>query len=399
MPQSWRWDQGRLIYFNFNVLKRISSTLVMLDGSVINSDSSDPLRATLEQQTGLPFSPTNYRVWRNYSRIFKWTLIAANIGNRLVTTDVAKNISVPLDTAWNIDEYLSFVIPRIYFPSPATQAYDTYTNQIFPFCAVLKYLLSRYIRDGKAAISLEDVSSRIVGNGCDGTETIDTYLSLPESSYKMNKDEYRQVRELLIFISQSSFLKWHNGLLHLDLLPADEEALKQIEAVAHPIIKTRQSDPNLEVIHLGTIQSEGLVIASVARENQSDLFFTEGKRVRVAHLRVERSPKLRALYFTSVQPPYYCNMCIADLKYRYPWTDNLLELHHLLPLTSVVKIVDKGTSFDDLVPLCPNCHRSVHSYYRKWLKEQNQEDFTDDSQAHFVYEDAKSKIVLDRYEH
>lgn len=313
----------------------------------------------------------------------------------MVTTDICKKLAEPPSTAWDIDEYLSFVIPRVYYPSPATQSYNTTSPQTFPFCAILKYLLAVYKQQGEAAIDLPTVFSRLIGNDYRGIEPIDSYLALPETNYHPKGDQPRQLRELLIFISQSSFLKWHNGMLHLDIIQGDEEPLQQIETIASPIIETRHPDADAEVIRLGTIEPDKVMpIASVSRELQSDLTFTEGKRVRVTHLRVERSPQLRRLYFANLAPPFLCDMCTCDTKERYPWTDNLLELHHLLPLSSVVKMSIQGTSFDDLVPLCPNCHRSIHSYYRIWLRGQKLDDFADVDQAHSVYQEAKSQIYL-----
>ncbi len=157
MSQIWRWDQGRLSYFNFDNLKRIASVLAQLEGVELNLSNVDPLRDPLEQQTGLPFAPTHYKVWRNYARIFKWTLIAARIDNRLVTTDICRKLAASPVTAWDIDEYLSFIIPRIYYPFPATQNYNTSNPQTFPLCAILKYLLAVYRQQGEAAIDLTTI--------------------------------------------------------------------------------------------------------------------------------------------------------------------------------------------------------------------------------------------------
>jgi predicted HNH restriction endonuclease len=81
------------------------------------------------------------------------------------------------------------------------------------------------------------------------------------------------------------------------------------------------------------------------------------------------------------------------MKKRYPWVENLLEIHHLLPLASVVKMDVIGTEFSDVVPLCPNCHRSVHMYYKDWLKTHHLDDFEDKAQANSVYTEIKSAII------
>ena len=73
----------------------------------------------------------------------------------------------------------------------------------------------------------------------------------------------------------------------------------------------------------------------------------------------------------------------------YPWTDRLLEVHHLLPLCSGARASKDGTLLEDLLANCPSCHRAVHRYYDKWLVEENRVDFADAREAREVYRDAK----------
>lgn len=61
----WRWDQGRLSYFQYDNLVKIAKVLLDLQGVQINQKGFDPLRKPLEDYTGLPFAPNHYRVWRN----------------------------------------------------------------------------------------------------------------------------------------------------------------------------------------------------------------------------------------------------------------------------------------------------------------------------------------------
>ena len=130
-----------------------------------------------------------------------------------------------------------------------------------------------------------------------------------------------------------------------------------------------------------------------SRELVSDDLFTEGKRTRVTHIKIERSPLLRKIYFETY-PTTTCDMCKSDTKKRYPWTDNLLEIHHVLPLSSALAVTSAGTSLHDIVPLCPNCHRSVHLYYKTWLNTQVVNDFQNRNEALNVYAQAKSKIIV-----
>tara|TARA_Y100000780_G_C13426763_1_gene317938 strand:+ start:139 stop:300 length:162 start_codon:yes stop_codon:yes gene_type:complete len=48
---------------------------------------------------------------------------------------------------------------------------------------------------------------------------------------------------------------------------------------------------------------------------------------------------------------------------------------------------------NDLVAVCPTCHRAVHRYYDCWLKEQGKKDFLDAEQARAVYEKAKKLLT------
>jgi hypothetical protein len=93
MPQKWRWDQGRLTYFQYENLKSIAHTLIRLEGVEINQKDVDPLRSELESFTGLPFAPSTYRVWRNYKRVFECSFLGTNLNDRLYVTDFCKKNS------------------------------------------------------------------------------------------------------------------------------------------------------------------------------------------------------------------------------------------------------------------------------------------------------------------
>jgi len=393
--QNWRWDQGRLEYFSFNNIRNIAGSLVGMDGVQINPGGVDPLRQSLQSQTGLPFRPSSYKVWRNYGRVFECCLLATDLGGILTVTDLCRSIAIPGPSTVNIDEYLSVLVPRFYFSFPAFQDYDASDSQVFPFCAVLKFLLAAMIDTGEASISLEDVFSLIIGNSCLGTEAVEFYRELPQTGLVPIGDQKRQVREMLIFVSQCSFLKWHRNRLFLDILPGDTESIEAFRNISTPLIRPRNSDPAREILKLGEIVPRDLEVpADTTRRQPADVVFTEGRRVRVTHLRMERSPRLRHWFFSSVQRPYLCDMCEKDMRLVYPWTDNLLEIHHLLPLSSAITITTAGTSLSNIVALCPNCHGSVHTYYKTWLNDHGADDFFSKAEANATYQEAKGLIML-----
>lgn len=71
----------------------------------------------------------------------------------------------------------------------------------------------------------------------------------------------------------------------------------------------------------------------------------------------------------------------------------MLDIHHLLPLSSSIAITTKGTSLSDIVGLCPSCHRSIHIYYTKWLKRAGQDDFRSKAEAMEVYLSAARELA------
>ena len=78
----------------------------------------------------------------------------------------------------------------------------------------------------------------------------------------------------------------------------------------------------------------------------------------------------------------------------YPWTENMLEVHHLLPLSSFDDEYKENhtTSIEDVVGLCPSCHRAIHIYYKKYLVEEEKNDFESPEEAKLVYSSAKSEV-------
>lgn len=389
--QIWRWDQGRLEYFRFENIQRIARCLVSLEGASLTT-TQDPLRVPLEAMTGLPFAPEGYKVWRNYGRVFECCLLATQQEGHLALTEIGKwlaSAEVPLD----IDEYLSLVFPRFCYPFPAFQGYTLNETPVFPFCAALKRLLAALSAGGETSIGLDDVFALLIGNACTGEEALEYYRNLRPTALRPLGDQKRQVREMLIFASQSSFLKWHRNRLFLDVLPGDTESVETLERMSTPRLMQRSVERATALLWLSRMAERPPSFPmTTTRKQPADVVFTEGKRVRMTHLRIERSPYLRTLYFSRLRKPYLCDMCTRDMGRMYPWTENLLEIHHLLPLSSTLTITGMGTSLEDIVALCPNCHRSIHAYYKVWLNKKVREDFRSKEEAYQVYAEAKQQV-------
>ncbi len=388
----WRWDQGRLTYFSYDVLEKMASALVQFDNVDI-STCEQAFRTYLETNTGMPFLPANYTIKRNYSRVFQCSLLASFVGNKLIVTDICRSLASGNQTIRCADDYFLHYISNFRFPFPAFDHYDTAQLRIYPFCAILKYLLAIQELGLEPKVSPSDIFHFIIGNNCTGCENLAYYKSLLPTNYAGTPVEQRQVREMLIFFSQLSILKMHHGYLYLDTLSNDAKTilLTQILQPQNRIPKASRIDEFSEITSIGkrTITSPFEFIPSTS----ADLEFLEGDRKRSEHFRIERSTLLRK-YFREANPTPICSACHTDMHNRYRWTDYLLEIHHLLPLSSPIAITGKGTSLNDIVGLCPSCHRAVHTYYRKWLKQNNQHDFQSKQQAFDIFAAAIKEIRL-----
>jgi len=86
---------------------------------------------------------------------------------------------------------------------------------------------------------------------------------------------------------------------------------------------------------------------------------SEGGVIEMEIKRRERSRRNRLLCLNIHGSA--CGVCTLDPATIYgPDYGNILEVHHIEPLSEISepKIYDPAT---DLIPLCPNCHRAIHS--------------------------------------
>ncbi|MEP2683826.1 HNH endonuclease [Sulfitobacter sp.] len=94
----------------------------------------------------------------------------------------------------------------------------------------------------------------------------------------------------------------------------------------------------------------------------SDVPEVEGGMSRATVTRRERNPRSRLLCLRI--HGHICKACGMVPEEVYGIAGNIIEVHHLEP----VSMLEKPRPYDpetDLVPLCPNCHRAVHSR-RPW---------------------------------
>lgn len=382
----WRWDQGRLDYFQFENIVKIARVLCNLDGVMLNA-KSDLLRQPLEQGTGLPFAPSHYKVWRNYARTFACAMLATNIDGKLFVTDVCRKLAAnPAELS--SDQYFNFIFSRFTLPFPAFDGYNANLSSSFPFVSIAKFVLSRPV----GGVSLEDVFAYVVGNSCSGLEDMGFYSTLKPTNRKPMGDELRQVREMLVFMGQTSYFKWFDRKLY-----ADSSDVAGILRAINPSVRAERhvvpAEEFIAITTMGSARDRKKLDTILADRSVPLSGYEEGKRMFGTHGKLERSPLVRKHFFLA-HPELVCDACTLNVKTRYPWTDNILELHHVLPLSATINVNGTTTLLEDMVPLCPSCHKSIHIYYRQKLTEWGVEDFGSKKMARDVYNLAKMEIAV-----
>lgn len=84
----------------------------------------------------------------------------------------------------------------------------------------------------------------------------------------------------------------------------------------------------------------------------------EGAILQSVVQRRERNPRNRLLCVRVHGEK--CIVCLTEPRLQYGDAGSIIEVHHLEPLASL----DKPRPYNpmtDLVPLCPNCHRAIHT--------------------------------------
>lgn len=385
----WSWDQGRLDYFQFDNLKKIAKFALVNDLRLTD-------RRTLVATTGLPFLPDNslYPPWRNYSRVFGLSLICAKHGTGSRPTKVAQALAA--DGATTTDEYFHFLCEATTDPSPVLQGWDHKAELRYPLLFSLKYLLTRAAL-GEDTTGISEIIAAYGASGFSGNENQTDFIRLVRAGHDTSK-VYRQAAESIRVIAQISYLSLDKRSVTVSLSRKDAANLLQSLA---PIAGTPKSNNAEEVFRITdlfeAVVSEfeldyaTTVMSDVEEAGFSAITtFTEGSKSRKTHLIIERNGKIRTEFFKS-NPTTVCDFCDTDTAQDYPWTSRILDVHHLLPLCSGARTSTAGTMLDDLVAVCPTCHRGVHRYYDVWLKTAGQKDFLDAEQARMVYKEAKKE--------
>ena len=380
----WGWEQGRLEYFQFDELRKIAKF-----GS--RADLRQASHVDLESAVRLPFPPVNprYRPWRNYGRLFQIAMIAipkGNAGSEL--TDVGSLLSQ--DGKVTTDEYLHFLARATTDPSPALSEWNHTANLRYPLLFVLRFLLARATQ-GDMATTLSEIVNAYETSGFVGDESEMDFLAIIDPG-DVPRSSYRQANESIKVLAQLSYLTASKDEITVSLAVEDAHNLfcdlKPVQGA--PLSdRAKELERRAKLFPSANAEMSFDYPASVVSDiGEAGFAFHEGSRVRRTHLTIERNQMIRRRFFEE-NPSPDCDLCRMDTRKHYPWTQRLLEVHHLLPLCSGARTSDDGTVLEDLVANCPTCHRAVHRYYDRWLDRRLQLDFADAGEAKEAYEEAK----------
>ena len=389
----WNWDQGHIEYFQYDNLRTIARFAMQHD--IQNAPPS-----TIRQLTGLDFpAPANYHPWRNYARVFKLTLLVREQNGAAIPTEVANLLA--RDGVVTCDEYIHFLAEATTSPSPALRGWSGHENVRYPLCFALRYLLAKVSCLNTSITPINEIIDAYLHSNFVGGESDTDFIGLlrqqdiySQLTRGIANDLIRQARESIKVLCQISYLECNRNTISVSL--SAEDAREIFDAIS-PITGNRESDGNREIARLAALFRDGSLhdffdYQDTTISNEIDSGFAEANKVRRSHIIIERNSGIRRRFFAS-KPVTVCDACRLDTKRRYPWTDRVLDLHHALPLSSGTRVgSQRGTRLDDLIAICPTCHRAVHRYYDKHLQEANRQDFTDRAEATRVYEDAKARI-------
>ncbi len=355
----------------------------------MNNDLRATARGPLVAATGLPFRPidANYPPWRNYSRVFRTAMLVAKVGNVARPTRVAQLLAT--DGAVTSDDYFHFLAQGFTDPAPSFQGW-TPTDQLrFPLLFALKFSLAR-ANVGRPIVTYREIIGAYVDSGFDGEEDQASFIGLANGNFDF-AGEHRQARESIQVISQISYLSATFNSVIVSRTPTEAlDIFLQLEGIRGE----QANDSEQEILRVAalfeaSIASLDLDYAQTTLNETVEAGFEEGTRVERTHIVLERNPAIRNAFFKS-HPTTECDFCGRDTNAEYPWADRVLDIHHVLPLCSGTRSDTTGTVLTDLVALCPTCHRAVHLWYAKWLKEAGRKDFVDAAEARQVYDEAKN---------
>ncbi len=130
--------------------------------------------------------------------------------------------------------------------------------------------------------------------------------------------------------------------------------LKRETNIAMQVRSRRHPTPETATL-LETLLSR---TAAEFEELTESITVREGKQQTVTLSRRERDPKLR-IHILATRG-HRCEVCAFDFVKEYgEFAKHCVEIHHLDPLSAAGQD-GRTTNLEDVIVVCPNCHRALH---------------------------------------
>jgi predicted HNH restriction endonuclease len=146
----------------------------------------------------------------------------------------------------------------------------------------------------------------------------------------------------------------------LRFLSESAPALTSKSPLAMQVRSRRKPTPETVRLLLDLLRKETGKATSTIRAIEKHPSFQEGRLRQKEYWQRERNPLLRAqaLY----KHGYKCQICDFDFEKVYgDFAKYCVEVHHLNPLASS-RARGRTSTSDDVIVLCPNCHRALHKH-------------------------------------
>lgn len=313
-------------------------------------------------------------------------MLVAKIGGVARPTRVAQLLAQ--DGVVTSDDYFHFLAQAFTDPAPSFQQWAPSASPRFPLLFTLKFLLARSVI-GEPIVPISEIVGAYDKSGFVGDEDQSAYVALAKKQW--SSGDHRQARESIQVIGQLSYLSASSSEVIVTL--DDEDALNLFESL-QAIRGAQNGDSEQEIMRVAGLFESAVAeldidFAKTVLDETVEAGFSEGTRVEKTHIVLERNTAVRKAFFDK-NPTTTCDFCDRDTNSEFPWSDRVLDIHHVLPLCSGTRSDKGGTVLGDLVAVCPTCHRAVHRFYAQWLKAKGRKDFTDAAEARAVYDEAKN---------
>lgn len=289
----WKWEQGRLRYFQFDVLRKIAK--FAMESDIRHADHDE-----LVEATGFQFPSGKNEPWRNYARVFGLSMIVVPDGeDSAQVTEIGQRLAI--DGEVTTDEYLHFLARCTTDPSPALSGWDHSVEPRYPLLFVLRILLAR-ASQGYFTTRINRIISAYSTSEFFGDEDQTRLLDLIPSDTSISEDgrfsvervDDRQASESIKFLAQLSYLAVISGRITVSLAKEDARTLT---SELTPINGNHLADSSEEILRRaalfpGAINEIQLDYPATIMTNEQEAGFLEGGRIKRTHLALERNSRI-----------------------------------------------------------------------------------------------------------